>query len=251
MSNDESDLERRLEDGMAEIRSALDATDGDELPDETAESVRESADAVAEELADASLGELLTASGFEDDSDDVTPADLPMLMQDADTDSVLSLRHLLELADLSDEWSNLDDDERLGRLERIGGDETTDDRGRSVSDLLSSVFSLGSSDKKETAEAENGHEETRDGEDDEDEAESEFLSTENAIAEFSSLFDSIRGDDDEEKEEEEDDDSEADTGGKSGGGSGHGRPTDMHSTMPSSRSDMGSRKRHSTVRKKN
>ena len=124
MKNDESNLEELLDDGMRRIRTALDASENGELPDEEAESVRESADAVAERVTDASLGELLTASGFEDDSDDVAPADLPMPMQDADPDAMLDLRHILELTDLSETWSDLDAEERLDRLERIGGDTT-------------------------------------------------------------------------------------------------------------------------------
>ncbi|KZN25080.1 hypothetical protein A4G99_00645 [Haladaptatus sp. R4] len=243
MTNDDPDLERRLEDGMEEIRSTLDATDGDELSDEAGESVRERADAVAEAVSDASLGELLTASGFENDSEDVTPADLPMLMQDADADAVLSLRHLLEMADLSDEWSNLDAEGRLERLERIGEDETEDDGNRSVSDLLSSVFSLGSSDETENADG------TAD--DGEESDESEFLSTEDAVEEFSSLFGRLKGDEEAEDDADEvDDDEDGAEDEEDDGGPGRGGATDMYSTMPSSRSDMGSRKRHSTVRKK-
>ncbi|MGA9402518.1 hypothetical protein [Haladaptatus sp.] len=248
MTNDDPDLERRLEDGMEEIRSALDATDGDELPNETAESVRERTDAVAEAVSDAPLGELLTASGFEHDSADVTPADLPMLMQDADADAVLSLRHLLEMADLSDEWSNLDAEERLDRLERIGGDGMEDDGSRSVSDLLSSVFSLGSSDETENEGDVGANEEgssDEEGSEHEDAENGEFLSTEDAVEEFSSLFGRLKGDEEAEDDADEAEDEEDD------GDPGRGGATDMHSTMPSSRSDMDSRKRHSTVRGKN
>lgn len=254
MSNDESDLEELLDDGMERIRAALDASENGELPNETAESVRESADAVAEEVADASFDELLTASGFEGDSDDVAPADLPMVMQDADPDSVLSLRHLLELADLSDTWSDLDDEERLDRLERIGGDETTDDSGRSVRDLLSAVLSADESGEA-TADERNGDgegsesEEADDGESDGEEGEEDEEDDSSTVEEFRSLFDAIKGSD-EETEEADGEESEESDGWSESGGRSRRRATSRHSTMPSSRSDMGSRKRHSTVRGK-
>ncbi|MFC6724109.1 hypothetical protein ACFQE1_06920, partial [Halobium palmae] len=72
------------------------------------------------------------------------PTDLPALMQDAPADAVLRLRRLLELAELGDEWADLDDDERLDRLERIVGDDPgeAEERSRSLGDLLSAVWSV-------------------------------------------------------------------------------------------------------------
>ncbi|WP_227380825.1 hypothetical protein [Haladaptatus halobius] len=77
---------------MERIWTTLDAVEDDELPDETAESMYETVDAINEEVTNASLDELLTATGFANESDDVAPADLPMMMEDADSDAVLSLR---------------------------------------------------------------------------------------------------------------------------------------------------------------
>jgi hypothetical protein len=247
MNSDESDLEELLDDGMERIRTVLDASENGDLPDEEAESVRESADAIAERVTDASLGELLTASGFDDDSDDVAPADLPMLMQDADPDAMLDLRHMLELTNLSDAWSDLDDEERLDRLERIGED-TTDDSHRSVRDLLSGVLSRGESDE---ATADNEKSEGPESEGEEGEDSDEDVPT---VEEFRSLVNDIKESGDESGEQAEgaeergtEDHSE---GGSESGGRSRRRATSRHSTMPSSRSDMGSRKRHSTVRGK-
>jgi hypothetical protein len=253
MSNDNSDIERLLADGVEEIRTALDDVEGGELPDEKTESVRETADAAAEAVADASLDELLTATGFEDTADDVAPADLPRVMQDADTDAVLGLRRLLELADLSEEWSGLDAEERIDRLERIDGDAPSSDGGRSVSDLLSTLFSTTDSDEaatEEGSEEANGEGDKTESEDADGE-EDDSSSTEETLAELRSLFDAAGlGDPDDEAAEatEETEEEPADEGG--GGRGERARVTTKVSTMPSSRSDMGRSARPSTMPKK-
>lgn len=253
MSNDEPDLKQLLADGVEKIRTALDTAEDDELPDGKAESVRETADATAEAVADASLDELLAATGFEDTSDDVAPADLPRLMQDADTDAVLGLRRLLELADLSEEWSGLDAKGRIDRLERIDGDAPSSDGDRSVSDLLSTVFSTADSDEEEeTTEAESEETEPEDG------AEDESSATEETLAELRSLFDAagLGGGGDADKEAadaaEVTEDTEEEPEESGGGGRGEReRVTTKVSTMPSSRSDMDRSARPSTMPDKN
>ncbi|WP_227352947.1 hypothetical protein [Haladaptatus salinisoli] len=260
MSNDESDLERLLADGVEEIRTALDGVEDDELPDEEAESVRETADAAAEAVADASFDELLAATGFGDTSDDVAPADLPRLMQDADADAVLGLRRLLELADLSEEWSDLDAGERIDRLERIDGDASSGGGDRSVSDLLSTVFSTrDSGEEAATDEASEEADGERDGEESDangDEVESEdgeedaASATEGTLAELRSLFDAAGLGDDADDEAadatEETEDEPVDVGGRGE----RERVTTKVSTVPSSRSDVGRTARPSTMPKK-
>lgn len=255
MNNDESDLEELLDDGMGRIRTALDVSENGDLPDEEAESVHESADAIAERVTDASLGELLTASGFDDDSDDVAPADLPMLMQDADPDAMLDLRHMLELTNLSDAWSDLDDEERFDRLKRIGED-TTDDSRRSVRDLLSGVLSRGESDEAtaDNEKSEGPESEAPEGDDSEDEEGEDGDEDVPTVEEFRSLVNDIKESGDESGEQaegaEERETEDHSEGGSESEGRSRRRATSRHSTMPSSRSDMGSRKRHSTVRGK-
>ncbi|WP_458188782.1 hypothetical protein [Haladaptatus sp. NG-WS-4] len=281
MSNDESNLEKLLADGMDRVRTALDAVEDGELPDEKADAVRETADAVAEEVDDASLDELLTAAGFEDVSDDVAPPELPILIQDADADAVLGLRNLLELADLSEKWSTLDETERIDRLERIGGDGTSSDDGRSVSDLLSSVLSTGDSDEETSEKGSEGDESEGDEETESEEDETESDETESSegsegdgdgeteteeeeneesssvkesLTELRSLFDAAGGEDesaDEETEETEEESDEEESDDESGRDSGSGGSTSGVSTMPSSRPDMGGTSRHSTMPDKN
>ncbi|WP_227380728.1 hypothetical protein [Haladaptatus halobius] len=252
MSNDESNLEQLLTDGMERIQTALDAVEDDELPDEKAESVHDTVDAIDEEIANASLDELLTATGFANVSDDIAPTDLPIVMQDADPDAVLDLRRVLELADLSNEWSNLDAEERVKRLQCIGGDETSSASERSVSDLLSAVLPTFSSDEETTTEARNkdeveGDETEAESEDDE---EDESSSTEKTIAKLRSLFDAagLGEKDNTDEETVEEPEEEQDSGH---GGSDRGQVTTNVSTMPSSRPDMGRSTRHSTISNKN
>ncbi|GAA0222264.1 hypothetical protein ACFFQF_08095 [Haladaptatus pallidirubidus] len=261
MSTDDSDLYQLLGEGMERIRTALDAVEDDELSDGEADSVRETADAVAEEVADASLDELLAATGFEDVSDDVAPPDIPILIQEADPDAVLGLRHLLEMADLSEEWPELDAGERIDRLERIAGDETSGEDDRSMSDLLSAVLSSENSDEA-TTEEETESEDDAGNEDDEaesdetgsegDEAtekEDESSAVEETLTELRSLFkEAGSGDGDEETAEAA---AEPDEGSGRGRGGGRQRATTRTSTMPSSRSDMGGSSRHSTMPDKN
>ncbi|WP_433623831.1 hypothetical protein [Halomicrococcus sp. NG-SE-24] len=259
MTNAESDLEQHLTDAKEQIRTTLDAVEDDELPDEKAESVHDTINAVDDEVADASFDELLTSTGFTNISDDIDPTDLPMVMQDADPDAVLDLRHVLELADLSNEWSSLDAEERVERLERIGGDETSNTGDRSVSDLLSAVLPKFGSDEETTTEERSDDEVDGDKPEAESEngEEDESSSTEETIAELRSLFDAARSDEDDDTDGEtaEDDDTDEETAeeteGDERGGSGRGRVTTNVSTVPSSRSDMGRSTRHSTMPDKN
>lgn len=262
-----TDLEAALSEARERAETALDATTDGTLPDEEADAVRAQVERVADATADATFDELLRAAGFENLPEDVSPTDVPNLVQEASSETVIELRRLLEMADLGETWTDLDEEERLARLERIvrsdGADAgEDDDDSRSVGELLSTVWSTAESEDDGEVDESGGEteESTVDGTDESettaDESGTDLIealgdgdSFDEEMARLRSRLEAIvenAGDaeeTDEEADEEVEEEAERDESGRSSSGDSRSRL----SLVPSSRSDMGRSTRLSTT----
>lgn len=129
MTETDADLDDAFEEGTTVAERVHDDADGDSLPDEHRETLRESTERLAAAVSEASLEELLDAAGFDDVPDEVSPVDLPTVIRDADAAAIMQLRTLLQLADLGESWSDLSDEERIERVDRVVGDESDGEGG--------------------------------------------------------------------------------------------------------------------------
>jgi hypothetical protein len=274
---DSTDLGEKFEVTRDSIEAAVEETDGDSLPDDRRDEVGEHVEELADAVSAASLGELLDTAGFEGVPEDASPPDLPMLMKDAPTDAVLRLRRLVKTAEVGGEWSDLDGEARLERLESTVRDESKpaeeEEESRGLGDLLSDVWSVGdegSGELSETSEPSEPSEPSGDGTD--DDTERTDGTDDQGLAAFHEKIDRLRTvlesasermeteESEEEKEESEDEglidgpdfvgdesqeeeEEEEEGGRRAPTGSGS-----RFSTMPSSRLGMGRSTRFSSVR---
>lgn len=166
--NASDELPDRVDETMDRIESVL-ADLGDEegpdgadrataLPSSDRADLREAVESVGDAVASATFDDLLGAAGFDDHSGDLTPADLPRLMREADSETVVRLRRLLELGDLADAWDDLTDAELIERFESLAGPAADEEDASPAPDLgrlLSDVWGVdGNEDAADSADAE-------------------------------------------------------------------------------------------------
>lgn len=260
-----------FQEALDRAEAALDGREDGEIPAEAAEEFRDSAEDVAAAVSEASMDSLLAASGMAE-HEEVSAVDVPEILSSADPESVQRLHRLLVVASLGDAWPD-DDDELAGRLESITGDGPIDgEHSRDITSLLSDVLSIGDGSEAEgesDAERSEGESEADATEADSEAAETDSESTEtdtdsSGLPDVEGLLAELRGDvegaaekgkglvgdADEEVEAEaavedgDEDDEDSGRGGRKRFGGSRGR----FSTVPSSRGDMGKRKRFSTMK---
>lgn len=266
MSDQSDDLGEVFTDTLDDAAAAL--RDGDPSAAEAAE-LRERVERLADDVADASVPDLLAAAGV--DVEDEDGASLSSALARADSDGVETLRKLLDVAELGEDAPE-DDREFTERLAAIvdadeqaggGGEGDGDEGGRTVdeertdestegeddqvtvADVFSSAASLAkdwSDSRSRAAEDKPSVDETDEEEtpeadeetdEDDDETEESDEEDEDGLFDPEAIKERLTGDDE-----------EADDGGR-----GRRSRSRRFSTVPSRRSDIGKpRRRFSTMK---
>ncbi|SFR49718.1 hypothetical protein [Halogeometricum limi] len=258
----DTDLSAAFEDARTTAERVQADVDGESLPDDGADELRESTERVATAVSEASLSELLSVAGFDDVPDDASPTDLPTVIRDADPEAIVRLRTLLQLADLGDAWDELDETERVARLDDAVADEAESGGFDQLKEYLGRLGGFGEDESAAESEGtEDGADETGDdvdetGDDvdetgdDAGDGDDELLELQDHLGRLRQFLedDSASADADAaESDDGADDEPAADADDErprqSTAGSG-GRL----STVPGSRSDMGKSTRFSSIR---